>query len=228
MSRKDQVEWLDQADDISITTFSIRFNYVDCNQAYSDFEWLIQNCHLKTSVKLRLLRDFESWKANTSNVDVFWLEREKNVEIQKGKSSTSTSFVRAIASELPHAVEKDVNVVILLRFDFSPQKRVLARQRPVVTESTSKPISESSSKPILESCSKPITEPPWHELTMVFDHIVNGEKNVTFPKYQGSSPLHKRLFELAATSLESYLEQPDQSLLKDAQYVLTLIYYPNR
>ncbi|KAF9993790.1 hypothetical protein BGZ80_004062 [Entomortierella chlamydospora] len=53
---------------------------------------------------------------------------------------------------------------------------------------------------------------------MVLDQIVNGEKNVTFPKYQGSSPLHERLFELAVTSLESYLEQQDQSLLKDAQY----------
>ncbi|KAF9084833.1 hypothetical protein BGX27_003693 [Mortierella sp. AM989] len=80
MSRKDQVEWLNQTDDISITTFSTRFNYIDCDQAYTDFEWLIQNCHLKASVKSRLLHDFESWKANTGNVDVFWLEQEKDIE----------------------------------------------------------------------------------------------------------------------------------------------------
>ncbi|KAF9112942.1 hypothetical protein BGX27_002532 [Mortierella sp. AM989] len=151
-------------------------------------------------------------------------------------SSTAASTTIPITISMATGSVQNVERFPGKRLQKFPRRRVLARYRPTVMESTSNPTSKSSSNPITSlshrelssprctssQCeSLPITEPPWHELTMVLDQIVNGENIITFPKYQGSSPLHKHLFELAVTSLENYLEQPDQSLLKDAQVAMS-------
>ncbi|ORY96114.1 hypothetical protein BCR41DRAFT_232009 [Lobosporangium transversale] len=109
MSCKEHYEWLAQPVRHSITTFCERFEYTDSEQAYSDFENLIKNSFLKISAKEKILKNFESWKANKSNVDMFWLERQSNVAIKKGKKIASISLIEASTSNLANIIKEQVS-----------------------------------------------------------------------------------------------------------------------
>jgi hypothetical protein len=92
-------EWLARIGNISITTFSEYFHYVDRDQAYTDFTQLIMESHIKTSVKNRCLQEFELWKANESSVGLFWLGRQSDVAVQKGKTIASTNLIEAATTD---------------------------------------------------------------------------------------------------------------------------------
>ncbi|KAI8348495.1 hypothetical protein B0O80DRAFT_178273 [Mortierella sp. GBAus27b] len=62
-----KLQWLSKTEVLSLHEFSSYFNYNDMDQAYTDYETLVQTSRLSLRKKTKLLQDLSSWKAAPSD-----------------------------------------------------------------------------------------------------------------------------------------------------------------
>ncbi|KAF8960195.1 hypothetical protein BGZ46_001611 [Entomortierella lignicola] len=213
ISTDEELDWIRSSDSVSPGLYFEKFRSDSQNQyeEHQRYSRLLDNGNFEPDCINSLRKNFDSWKIN--NAQQFWLDRRTRAVTMR----TAGKLVEGSEPVAFQSIDRTTSKIL------EQDQATTFANKPEIT-STSKPSTESTSMSTSEPTGKLKTESPWHELTVVLDQIVNGKKNAVFPEHQGSSALHRCLFELAVASLKSYLEQPDQYLLKDAQVAMSCIF----
>ena len=95
---------MENAPNIAIEAFAIKFLYTDSRSAYAAFLNVVNGSRLKDFAKAVVER-FNPWKTNKSGVTLFWLEQRQSMSTKKRQSVATKGLVDATTNEIPRAIQ---------------------------------------------------------------------------------------------------------------------------
>ncbi|KAK3817812.1 MAG: hypothetical protein J3Q66DRAFT_401186 [Benniella sp.] len=114
--------------DVSNSAFVTEFQYTGRGQAYADYGELLSSYHLNKAAWKRFREDFESWKSNTSRVEMSG--RESDMTIPKGNKVASTGLIEAATKDLPDTILRDGRFHITQALSHHPLSKIALKMQP--------------------------------------------------------------------------------------------------